>query len=939
MATKTKMATQTLTASQQAAQEFIKHTAQNLSPAVYITFSLAELMQKYDIKTEFNMIETEFNKNLTGLGYETSLNDVVDQYEATINQLEYWSGTYYLIDSDNNTYSLTVGGPSAFIILPNALDDWSQPDLTQDQFDSKTTLTTFAYENAVLTVSNDQMQFTLQFHLPYSLRSLLDGTATQQQSLQANSPLCSGTVQITAADGSSRTLTVRGKWQANTLQGLNSGESGDPAETWAGRYTVIDVTDPSHNVFMPDLLDLTLDPDTGLSFSWGDIYGTNARFYNNGLSCFDELDDTVCYVGSFSADLAGNRSFCFTRRSAFDQKTYLANWVQPALPASPHSLKGQRAVARLAAPMALQGAGPVMATVTLDWETGKSSTIDQRAVVGRGYQLTLTLNNLPTDVTVKEIVIDSTAFVSSFSVSVNDDKKGGTAKIELVKGADLMAAPTMFNGGTPAQQDVVFKVTTSKDEDPKKFQCAVPIIPPKYDHLLKFDWATVKIDKDTPVIISLPVASTCTMYMADVDWTKRMDTGVVQTTLPGELQGGTWAINSAGSGTATARAFLIKGDDNGLSLYVISLQAADLTRGSATIDLTCTSTKSTSVYKIQLVIPVVTPVSFVGNPVLAGGALNAGTTNINITIGTTGGSGAFYYELSDSSVLPAGLRLEGNQIKGDLAADATPQPYPVAVDIYDLQYIADKVTVSLTISVQAQTLGEMRTQGISSTASAMAGGITASIAFLMFMVGGVIKFRDWLNNPTTGQQKDLDDAKEMVKDTLKLLKDQSFPNINDIVSDIFQEDRIFMKDGGDSIKDLGTLSKTLLRELVLANSELKDLETRVENAGSLYDTWSKRAEGLNVQNGEDQYAERFIPESEMRTIEPTFKGMGSVANITEIKGAIAKQLRTEGTLKVVNLNVAIANQRTRLETHIESERFTTKVRNGIAALAEMIGVK
>ncbi len=138
--------------------------------------------------------------------------------------------------------------------------------------------------------------------------------------------------------GAAGSRAVNGKRGAWTQAGVNQAADGDPAAAWYGQYVLLDVTDVTAVKQQPDPVYIYNDPNFGLTFQWGNVYGSNVTYNNNVLQCANEDDDTTQYAMQFVAPQVGAAEINLAVTTAGVVRSYKGYWVDryppPSLPMS-----------------------------------------------------------------------------------------------------------------------------------------------------------------------------------------------------------------------------------------------------------------------------------------------------------------------------------------------------------------------------------------------------------------------------------------------------------------------------------------------------------------------------------------------------------------------------------------------------------------------------
>ena len=250
-------------------------------------------------------VTAALNQLLTGLGYATDADTdtVFSEFAAGQGEeLGYWAGRYCLFDSDGNRFDLVVGCNGATLTVPPALVDMTKLSAGTNMA-TVTVLSGTSFSDGVLQLANAQFQVSLQFALPVS-DAVFDTADPATAMFQSTAPRCTGTF-VVVGDGAAGLRPVNGKRGAWTQAGVNQTADGDPAAAWYGQYVLLDVTDVTAVKQQSELVYIYNDPSFGLTFQWGNHYGSNVTYNNNVLQCADEDDDTTRYAMQFVAPQAG----------------------------------------------------------------------------------------------------------------------------------------------------------------------------------------------------------------------------------------------------------------------------------------------------------------------------------------------------------------------------------------------------------------------------------------------------------------------------------------------------------------------------------------------------------------------------------------------------------------------------------------------------------
>jgi hypothetical protein len=332
MATATATVTPPLTPSQQAAREFWRQAGADGMPPFYVMSQyygqLSENSESLDVVTQ------TLEQLLTGLGYETDVDTVFDELNAGQGEeLGYWAGRYCLFDSAGNRFDLVVGRNGATLTVPPALVDVTSLPAGSD-LASVTVLSGAGFSAGELQLQNAQFQVSLRFTLPVSDASLDAGSAA----FQATAPTCQGTFGPKGG-GAAGSRAVNGKRGAWTQAGVDQAADGDPASAWYGQYVLLDVTDVTAVTQDPDPVYIYNDPQSGLTFQWGDgnnaKYSGNVTYNNNVLQCPDEYDNTTNYAMQFIAPQVGAAEINLAVTTAGVVGSYRGYWIGRYQPESP----------------------------------------------------------------------------------------------------------------------------------------------------------------------------------------------------------------------------------------------------------------------------------------------------------------------------------------------------------------------------------------------------------------------------------------------------------------------------------------------------------------------------------------------------------------------------------------------------------------------------
>jgi len=273
---------------------------------------------------------------LTGLGYATDVDTVFGELAAGQGEeLGYWAGRYCLFDSDGQRFDLVVGRNGATLTVPPALVDLTSLPASVDMA-AVTVVSGAGFSDGVLQLANAQFQASLRFTLPVSDASF-DTADPAAAMFQSTAPRCNGMFGVVGG-GAGGSRPVNGKRGAWTQAGVNQAADGDPAAAWYGQYVLLDVTDVTAVKQEPEPVYIYNDPSFGLTFHWGNVYGSNVTYNNNVLQCADEDDDTTQYAMQFVAPQAGAAEINLAVITAGVVRSYKGYWVAsyppPSLPTS-----------------------------------------------------------------------------------------------------------------------------------------------------------------------------------------------------------------------------------------------------------------------------------------------------------------------------------------------------------------------------------------------------------------------------------------------------------------------------------------------------------------------------------------------------------------------------------------------------------------------------
>jgi hypothetical protein len=293
-----------LSPSQQAAREFWRQAGADGMPPFYVMSQYyAELSANSD---NLPAATAAIEKLLTGLSYATDVDTVFSELNAGLGEeLGYWAGRYCLFDSDGNRFDLVVGRGGATLTVPPALVDSASLPAGAADIASVTVLSGDGFSNGRLQFANAQFQAALSFALPFK-EADFDSSASPAAMFQFTAPQCNGTFAVAGGGAASaQPVNVNGKRGSWTQAGVDQVADGDPAAAWYGQYVMLDVTDVTAVKQEPERVYIYDDPSFGLTFQWGQVYGSNLTYNNNVLQCADEGDDRTRYAMQFTAPHAG----------------------------------------------------------------------------------------------------------------------------------------------------------------------------------------------------------------------------------------------------------------------------------------------------------------------------------------------------------------------------------------------------------------------------------------------------------------------------------------------------------------------------------------------------------------------------------------------------------------------------------------------------------
>jgi hypothetical protein len=464
-----------LTPSKQAAREFWRQAGADGMPPFYVMSQYyAELSANSD---DLPTVTQRIEQLLTGLGYATEIDTVLGELNAGLGEeLGYWTGRYCLFDGDGNRFDLVVGRDQATLTVPSALVDVTNLPAGTNMA-SITALSGAAFSDGMLQLANAQFQASLRFTLPVSDADFDDTTHPAADMFQSTAPQCTGTFGLVGG-GAVGARPVKGKRGAWTQAGVNLGTDGDPALAWYGQYVLLDVTDVTAVKQDPDPVYIYNDPQYGLTFQWGDRYGTNVAYNNNVLQCADQDDDRTQYAMQFVSPQSGAVEINLGVSAAGAVRSFKGYWVDQYNPVpSPalHARLAKRPVTATSNARALgasgDGAGAAGAS-----GGGYSQAIDVSSLtpgdkpnkivlpygaVGNNYALSLSLTNC--------------AATDKFSWKVADDPTG-RAGIAGTNQTVLFSLANLSKGDLGKQLLVTVQLTDNSATSPVTYTLQFDIV-------------------------------------------------------------------------------------------------------------------------------------------------------------------------------------------------------------------------------------------------------------------------------------------------------------------------------------------------------------------------------------------------------------------------------------------------------------------------------
>jgi hypothetical protein len=466
-----------LTPSQQAAREFWRQAGADGMPPFYVMSQhYAQLSTNSD---NLPVVTAALDQLLTGLGYATDVDTIFRELPAGRDEeLGYWAGHYCLFDSDGNRFDLVVGRNGATLTVPPPLVEVTALPAGTDMA-SVTVLSGASFKDGVLQLANAQFQASLNFSLPVRTGSFDTGAAM----FQSTAPRCQGTF------GSRQVNGKRGAW---TQAGVGQTADGDPAAAWYGQYVLLDVTDVTKVVQEPKPVCIYNDPSFGLTFQWGNVYGSNVTYSNNVLQCADEGDDRTRFAMQFVAPQPGAAEINLAVSTAGAVRSYKGYWVgrYPLQTPQSHARLAKRPMTAVYSAGSDAPAGGYSQAIDMSSLTpdGKTTIRLPYGAVGNNYALSLDLTGCPA--------------TDTFSWTVSNDATG-RATITPSGGTNQTALFSLANlGASDAGQHLQVTVQlTNKSAAP----------PATYT--LLFDIAVIQceaISLEPTVLMPVVVGTPCT---------------------------------------------------------------------------------------------------------------------------------------------------------------------------------------------------------------------------------------------------------------------------------------------------------------------------------------------------------------------------------------------------------------------------------------------
>jgi hypothetical protein len=460
MVTATASVTPSLTPSQQAAREFWRQSGADGMPPFYVMSQYyAELSANSD---DVPTVTQKIEQLLTGLGYDTDIDTVLDELNAGLGEeLGYWAGRYCLFDGDGNRFDLVVGRAQATLTVPAALVDVTKLPAGTNMA-SVTVLSGAAFSEGMLQLANAQFQASLRFILPVSDADFDDTSRPAAEMFQSTAPQCTGTFGLVG--GGAAGAHVNGKRGAWTRAGVNQAADGDPASAWYGQYVLLEVTDVTAVKQDPDAVYIYNDPQYGLTFQWGTgdaaVYGTSVTYNNNVLQCVNEYDNTKQYAIQFVSPQPGAAEISLAVSTAGAVRSFKGYWVDHYNPAPGPALH-----ARLAK-------RPMTATFNPRTLGASGDGAGAAGISGGGYSQAIDLNSLTPGNKPNRIVLPYGAVGNNYALSLNLINCAATDTFSWKKADD----PTGRAAIAGTNQTVLFSLANlSKDDLGKQLLVTVQL--------------------------------------------------------------------------------------------------------------------------------------------------------------------------------------------------------------------------------------------------------------------------------------------------------------------------------------------------------------------------------------------------------------------------------------------------------------------------------
>lgn len=272
--------------------------------ATHFFLSTATALRKQTRSGHEADLMSKLDELLANLGYSTTMQLVIDELEASHEEIGFWCGNYVLYDDGGARYELAVGDETILSGVGMRLTDASFSDRT-------------------LVVSDDQSRFTLTFSLP---------AANELETvLRHCQPRCQGTVTLTLEDETTVVRTIEGKRDCYTRAGVQRDEDGDPLDVWRGVYGVSYPNDDGVFVQSPDQLVLGGSEEQP-SVAFAGKAGTDVVTGNNGLVfTIDEDEDGDRFAGVLAIERDGTRRLTgMIRSDDGSTRPLLGYWTKPA---------------------------------------------------------------------------------------------------------------------------------------------------------------------------------------------------------------------------------------------------------------------------------------------------------------------------------------------------------------------------------------------------------------------------------------------------------------------------------------------------------------------------------------------------------------------------------------------------------------------------------